>query len=44
MNEIRFGALCWNRYTDWPTLLEAGIRADRLGYEHALDVRSRLRD
>ena len=35
---IKFGALCWNQYTDWPSLLEAGIRADRLGYRHALDV------
>ncbi len=33
--EIRFGALCWNQYTDWPSLLEAGRRADRLGY-HSL--------
>jgi alkanesulfonate monooxygenase SsuD/methylene tetrahydromethanopterin reductase-like flavin-dependent oxidoreductase (luciferase family) len=31
----RFGALCWNQYSDWPSLLEAGIRADRLGY-HSL--------
>ncbi len=30
---IRLGALCWNQYTDWPSLLEAGIRADRLGYD-----------
>jgi alkanesulfonate monooxygenase SsuD/methylene tetrahydromethanopterin reductase-like flavin-dependent oxidoreductase (luciferase family) len=30
--EIRLGALCWNQYTDWPSLLEAGIRAERLGY------------
>jgi alkanesulfonate monooxygenase SsuD/methylene tetrahydromethanopterin reductase-like flavin-dependent oxidoreductase (luciferase family) len=30
---IRFGALCWNQWTDWPSLLEAGRRADRLGYE-----------
>jgi alkanesulfonate monooxygenase SsuD/methylene tetrahydromethanopterin reductase-like flavin-dependent oxidoreductase (luciferase family) len=29
---IRLGALCWNQYTDWPALLEAGKRADRLGY------------
>ena len=28
--EIRLGALCWNQYTDWPALLEAGRRADRL--------------
>jgi alkanesulfonate monooxygenase SsuD/methylene tetrahydromethanopterin reductase-like flavin-dependent oxidoreductase (luciferase family) len=33
MNEIRLGALCWNQYTDWPSLLEAGLRADRLGYD-----------
>src|SRR4051812_33939793 len=35
MSEIRLGALCWNQYTDWPSLLEAGRRADRLGY-HSL--------
>jgi alkanesulfonate monooxygenase SsuD/methylene tetrahydromethanopterin reductase-like flavin-dependent oxidoreductase (luciferase family) len=29
---IKIGALCWNQYTNWPSLLEAGIRADRLGY------------
>ena len=33
MTDVRFGALCWNQYTDWPALLEAGIRADRLGYD-----------
>lgn len=32
MSQVRFGALCWNQYTDWPALLEAGVRADRLGY------------
>jgi alkanesulfonate monooxygenase SsuD/methylene tetrahydromethanopterin reductase-like flavin-dependent oxidoreductase (luciferase family) len=31
--EIKFGALCWNQYTDWPSLLEAGIRAERVGYD-----------
>jgi alkanesulfonate monooxygenase SsuD/methylene tetrahydromethanopterin reductase-like flavin-dependent oxidoreductase (luciferase family) len=35
VGEIRIGALCWNQYTDWPALLEAGKRADRLGY-HSL--------
>ena len=30
---IKFGALCWNQYTDWPSLLEAGRFADRLGYD-----------
>ncbi|MEA2535980.1 MAG: hypothetical protein QOF11_214 [Chloroflexota bacterium] len=33
MKEVKFGALCWNQYTDWPSLLEAGVRADRLGYD-----------
>lgn len=32
MQEIKIGALCWNQYTDWPSLLRAGIRADELGY------------
>jgi alkanesulfonate monooxygenase SsuD/methylene tetrahydromethanopterin reductase-like flavin-dependent oxidoreductase (luciferase family) len=32
MTEIKIGALCWNQYTDWPSLLQAGIRADELGY------------
>jgi alkanesulfonate monooxygenase SsuD/methylene tetrahydromethanopterin reductase-like flavin-dependent oxidoreductase (luciferase family) len=33
LTEIRLGSLCWNQYTDWPSLLQAGIRADRLGYD-----------
>ncbi len=33
MNDIRIGALCWNQYTDWSSLLDAGVRADRLGYD-----------
>ena len=33
MTDIRLGALCWNQYTDWPSLLEAGVRADRLGFD-----------
>jgi alkanesulfonate monooxygenase SsuD/methylene tetrahydromethanopterin reductase-like flavin-dependent oxidoreductase (luciferase family) len=32
MTTVKLGALCWNQYTAWPDLLEAGIRADRLGY------------
>jgi alkanesulfonate monooxygenase SsuD/methylene tetrahydromethanopterin reductase-like flavin-dependent oxidoreductase (luciferase family) len=32
VTEVRIGANCWNQYTDWPSLLEAGVRADRLGY------------
>jgi hypothetical protein len=30
---LKLGALCWNQYTDWPSLLEAGRRADRVGFE-----------
>jgi alkanesulfonate monooxygenase SsuD/methylene tetrahydromethanopterin reductase-like flavin-dependent oxidoreductase (luciferase family) len=30
---VKLGALCWGQYTDWSSLLEAGRRADRLGYE-----------
>jgi alkanesulfonate monooxygenase SsuD/methylene tetrahydromethanopterin reductase-like flavin-dependent oxidoreductase (luciferase family) len=30
---VRLGALCWNQYTDWPSFLDAGRRADRLGYD-----------
>jgi alkanesulfonate monooxygenase SsuD/methylene tetrahydromethanopterin reductase-like flavin-dependent oxidoreductase (luciferase family) len=33
MSEIKIGALCWNQYSDWPSLLQAGIRADELGYD-----------
>jgi alkanesulfonate monooxygenase SsuD/methylene tetrahydromethanopterin reductase-like flavin-dependent oxidoreductase (luciferase family) len=33
LSEVKLGALCWNQYTAWPALLEAGIRADRLGYD-----------
>lgn len=33
MTDIRLGALCWNQYADWPSLLEAGVRVDRLGYD-----------
>ena len=33
MPDVRLGALCWNQYSDWPSLLEAGLRADRLGYD-----------
>jgi alkanesulfonate monooxygenase SsuD/methylene tetrahydromethanopterin reductase-like flavin-dependent oxidoreductase (luciferase family) len=35
MPEVKIGALCWNQYTDWPSLLRAGSRADALGY-HSL--------
>lgn len=30
---IKLGALCWNQYADWSQLREAGVRADRLGYD-----------
>ena len=33
VTEIRLGALCWNQYTEWPALLDAGVRADELGYD-----------
>jgi alkanesulfonate monooxygenase SsuD/methylene tetrahydromethanopterin reductase-like flavin-dependent oxidoreductase (luciferase family) len=33
LSEVKIGALCWNQYTEWEPLLEAGIRADRLGYD-----------
>jgi alkanesulfonate monooxygenase SsuD/methylene tetrahydromethanopterin reductase-like flavin-dependent oxidoreductase (luciferase family) len=33
MTEVRIGALCWNQYTTWTDLLEAGRRADRLGFD-----------
>lgn len=33
LTDIKFGALCWNQYTDWPSLLQAGVRADTLGYD-----------
>ena len=33
MPDIKLGLLCWNQNTDWPSLLEAGVRADRLGYD-----------
>lgn len=33
MPAVRVGALCWNQYSDWPSLLEAGKRAERLGYD-----------
>ena len=33
MTEIKLGANSWNQYADWTSLREAGIRADRLGYD-----------
>jgi alkanesulfonate monooxygenase SsuD/methylene tetrahydromethanopterin reductase-like flavin-dependent oxidoreductase (luciferase family) len=31
--EVKFGANCWNQYTEWPGFLEAGGRVDRLGFD-----------
>ncbi len=33
MSDIRIGALCWNQYSEWPALLQAGIRAEELGFD-----------
>ncbi len=33
MTTIKLGALCWNQYSDWPSLLGAGLRAEALGYD-----------
>src|SRR3954452_6536086 len=30
--DMRFGALCWNQYSDWQSFLDAGKRADELGF------------
>lgn len=30
---IRMGANCWNQYTDWESILDAGRRADKLGFD-----------
>jgi F420-dependent oxidoreductase-like protein len=32
-HELKLGALCWNQYTDWPSYLESGLRAERLGFD-----------
>jgi F420-dependent oxidoreductase-like protein len=33
VTEVQIGALCWNQYAAWPDLLEAGRRAELLGYD-----------
>lgn len=33
MTAVRLGALCWNQYTTWESLLSAGQMADRLGMD-----------
>jgi F420-dependent oxidoreductase-like protein len=30
---VKLGAIAWNQYTPWADLREAGIRADRLGFD-----------
>ncbi len=30
---IRMGTNCWNQYTDWESILDAGRRADQLGFD-----------
>lgn len=32
MADVKFGALLWNQYTDWPAFRNAAIQADRLGF------------
>jgi alkanesulfonate monooxygenase SsuD/methylene tetrahydromethanopterin reductase-like flavin-dependent oxidoreductase (luciferase family) len=31
--KLRLGALLWNQYTDWPSLRDAGVLVDELGYD-----------
>jgi alkanesulfonate monooxygenase SsuD/methylene tetrahydromethanopterin reductase-like flavin-dependent oxidoreductase (luciferase family) len=31
-DELRFGALCWNQYTDWASFLDVGRRAEQAGF------------
>lgn len=33
VTEIRLGALLWNQYTDWPSLLDAARDAERIGFD-----------
>jgi F420-dependent oxidoreductase-like protein len=30
---LKLGVLAWNQFTDWPSLRDAGVRADELGYD-----------
>jgi F420-dependent oxidoreductase-like protein len=30
---LKLGAICWNQYSDWPSFREAGIRAERVGFD-----------
>ncbi len=33
MATVKLGLLAWNQYTDWQSLCDAGVRADRAGYD-----------
>jgi hypothetical protein len=33
MAEVKLGALVWNQYTDWPSLRDAGVLVDSLGFD-----------
>ena len=41
-SEIRFGALCWNQYTDWPAVPEGRDPSRARGLLQSLDLGSRL--
>ena len=34
MAEVKLGANLWSQASDWPTFLEAGRQAERLGFDH----------
>jgi alkanesulfonate monooxygenase SsuD/methylene tetrahydromethanopterin reductase-like flavin-dependent oxidoreductase (luciferase family) len=34
MGDVKLGINLWSQASDWPTFLEAGRRAERLGYDH----------
>ncbi len=33
MSDLKLGALCWNQYSDWDSLLAAGQRAEQVGFD-----------
>jgi alkanesulfonate monooxygenase SsuD/methylene tetrahydromethanopterin reductase-like flavin-dependent oxidoreductase (luciferase family) len=33
MSDLKLGALLWNQYTDWPSLLDAAVRAEQVGFD-----------
>ena len=44
MSDVRFGLLCWNQYTDWPSLRAAAVLADELGYDEIWTWVQRMSD